>query len=148
MLKNLKNVIKTEYGTQKAAALAMTLFDDDNPYDTGNLSRLINDNDYTSRLNEPTLNRIKKAFPKYNYRWILHDELPKFNTEKKEDFILNEPESIYTPEKPNTPLYMNTSNDLKDELIKLQRMVIEMQARELSKSDCKQEVKSKENVAS
>jgi len=117
MIVNLKDVIELEYGTQLAAAQAMTLPKEKTFFNAGNLSNLIyNEKGYKATLRRPTYDRIKKAFPKYNHRWILHDELPKYNTEKKEDFLC-EPESVYKPiEKPNTNQYMK---DYSDKLIPL-----------------------------
>ena len=97
-------------------------------------------------ITKPMIEILEDKFSNYNLNWILYNEQPKYNTEKKEDnSVVEELEVIYN-EKPNTPLNMN--DDLKDEVIKLQKMVIEMQARELSKSDCKPDVKSKASAVS
>lgn len=108
-------------------------------YDIGNLSKVING---IIGVSPRLANTIKQ---KLQLDIEVTKRPKRYNTEKKEDFIVNEPEVIFD-EKPNTLLYMN--EDLKNEVIKLQRLVIEMQAKALGKSEPIIAIKSKVSAKS
>lgn len=92
MLQNLKDAIDKEYASQTDAAEAMTLKDDKNPYNTGNLSNLINTKDYTSSFKKPTIIRLEKAFPQYNIDWLLYNKGPRYaNLTPIKEITITEP---------------------------------------------------------